>query len=128
MLNKKGFISIELLYYLIICLLVLMLLNMQMKTLINYDVNDHLKINQSFNTLRTSLLKYKTVLSIKDNELLLDDEIKVRIMNNQVYETPGFMPYFQDIKQAKFTLRNDIIFLKFKYLDKTYEQAIFYVK
>lgn len=128
MFNQKGFISIELLYYLCICLLVLMLVNIQMKTLIKYDVNDHLKINQSFNILRSSLVKYQNVNVVNKQELMFDDETKIKIVNNQVYETPGFMPYFQDIKQAFFTLQDNIIFLQFYYLDKKYHQAIFYVK
>lgn len=128
MFNKKGFISLELIQYIIITLLLAIFLNFIISLNINFKTNDELKLYQSYDMLRKTLIKYQSISEFNKNLIVFDDQVKIKIQDNQIYETPGYMPYFQDISNASFIFQNNILSLKFTYNKVEYQQVIFYDK
>ncbi|MDR3215304.1 MAG: hypothetical protein LBT75_03380 [Bacilli bacterium] len=128
MFNKKGFLSIELiLYFIILVILAIIFTNLLMRSTY-YHHNENIKIYQSYDILRNSLIKYKEISTFSEKEVIFGDYVKIKINDNKIYEYPGYMPYFQDINNAKFIFQNKTLFLFFIYNNQSYQQVIFYEK
>jgi hypothetical protein len=128
MFNRKGFITIEMVYYIIILIILASLFSLLLLRTSHYQNNDSIKIYQSYDILRNSLIKYKEVTRFLDNEVELNNYVVIKIKDNQVYEYPGYMPYFQNIEQASFIYENKTLYLSFNYQKNYYKQVIFYDK
>lgn len=128
MLNKKGFISLELVQYIIITLLLAIFLSFIINLNINFKTNDEMKLYQSFDMLRKSLIKYQTISEYHTDLIVFDDQVKIKIQDKQIFETPGYMPYFQEIEDAVFEYKNNILSLNFTYNKESFQQIIFYDK
>lgn len=126
--SNKGFITIEAIFYTVITLILTIILTTIILNNTKYSNNKNIKIYQSFDIMRKTLLKYRDVTTFNQKELIFDDKTKIRINNNEVYETPGYMPYFQKIKNAKFIYRSKQLILSLTYNKIKYEQVIFYDK
>lgn len=128
MLNQKGFITLEAIFYIIISLIMLLMINTLTLQIINYQPNHNIKVFQSLNMLKQSLIRYKEISSYSKKEIILNDYVKIRIKDNQIYETPGYMPYLQGLTNARFIYKNKKLSLRFVYKNKKYESVIFYDK
>ncbi|MDH6603074.1 hypothetical protein OKW23_000202 [Bacilli bacterium PM5-9] len=128
MLNKKGFMAIEMLIYFILATLLILIFSTILLRSVNYKNNDSIKVYQSLDILRKSLIKYQNVTNFKSNEIEFADHVRVKIEKNQVYETPGYMPYLQKIKNGRFIFDGKNLEIEFSYKDNFYKQIIFYDK
>ncbi|MDR1782454.1 MAG: hypothetical protein LBR40_05625 [Bacilli bacterium] len=115
-------------YYIIILIILASLFSLLLLRTSHYQNNDSIKIYQSYDILRNSLIKYKEVTRFLDNEVELNNYVVIKIKDNQVYEYPGYMPYFQNIEQASFIYENKTLYLSFNYQKNYYKQVIFYDK
>lgn len=109
-------------------LFILIMINALMIYIVNYKPNYNVKVYQSINLLKNSLIRYDKISSFSKDEIILNDYVKIRIKDNQIYETPGYMPYLQGIENAKFKYVNKKLILSFTFLKNKYESVIFYDK
>ena len=128
MLNRKGFLTIEMIFYFIIATILILLLTTIIIRTSNYQSNEKIKIYQSLDLLKKSLVKYQRISSFNSNEVEFAGYVRLKIKEDQLYETPGFMPYLQGIKNGKFIYQNQVLELKFSYHNQNYSHIIFYDK
>lgn len=128
MFNRKGFITLEAIFYIITSFFILIMINAATMYIANFKPNYRVKVYQSINQLKKSLIKYDKINKFSNNEIILNDYVKIKINKDQIYETPGYMPYLQGIENAKFTYKNKKLILNFDYLNEKYESIIFYDK
>ncbi|MDF9866852.1 hypothetical protein OKW22_000407 [Bacilli bacterium PM5-3] len=120
--------AIEMLIYFILATLLILIFSTILLRSVNYKNNDSIKVYQSLDILRKSLIKYQNVTNFKSNEIEFADYVRVKIEKNQVYETPGYMPYLQEIKNGRFIFDGKNLEIEFSYKDNFYKQIIFYDK
>lgn len=128
MFNKKGFIALEAVFYIIIAIIMLMMVNTLILKISVFQPNQNIKVYQSLNLLKNSLIRYDRITKFSSKEIELNDYVKVKIKDDQLYETPGFMPYLQGISNAKYTYEHKQLFLSFTYQNQKYKSIIFYDK
>ena len=128
MLNKKGFLTIEMIFYFVIATILVLLLTTIIIRTSSYQNNEKIKIYQSLDILKKSLIKYRQVSKFSPNEVEFAGYIKLKMRGNDLYETPGYLPYLQGIEKPKFTYQNNILELSFTYQNEKYSQIIFYDK
>jgi len=128
MLNKHAFTTIELTAYLVVASIVMILLSLIIKHAQLLRQDNDIYLLQNISVLQHDLVKYKEIKSCEENILYLEDDIKLSIKDNQVYQTPGFMPYLQKTSNLRFICLDKAIKIKFTYQDKDYEHVIFVKK
>ena len=127
--DKKGFITIEYIMYFVIMMILCLILSLIIKNNVVYQKNEEIKIYQGIETLKKNLIKYRYADTIKNNELTFDNgSRKIRVDKKQIYETPGYMPFLQNIEKVRFTYNKNEIILKFIYKNKEFSAVIFYDK
>lgn len=115
-------------YYFIILLIMALLFTTLLLRSASYKGNEVIKIYQSYDILRNSLLKYRTITNFSSAQVEFNDYVLIKIKDNQVYEYPGYMPYFQKLNNAVFVYHQKTLFLEFYYQGIKYKQVIFYEK
>lgn len=128
MYSKKGFISIEAIMYVIICMVVLSILFLAINNNKYFKDENNVKIYQSFDQLRYSLVKYSSISKYSENEVVFNNEYHLKIGDNKIYEYPGYLLYFDSIINSKFIKNNNILKLEFEYQNQLFSQVIFIEK
>lgn len=128
MLNKKGNLSIEAIFYIIILLIMCIMLNSLLIKNTSINRNTRIPIYQGINVLRQSIIKYDRITMFKSNEIEFADHVRIKIDNKKIYETPGYMPYFENVEKPKFIKNHNKVILAFKYKKQDYKEIIFYDK
>lgn len=128
MFNKKGFTSIELTSYVIIAIILLLFLNILVKQGVYFKRNNDISLMQNISSLQQTLIKYQNISKCSTNEIILDDSNKILIKDQQLYMTPGLMPFIQNAKNIKFICNKHSIVLEVKYHEKNYQTTIFFTK
>lgn len=95
---------------------------------VSYKNNEKIKMYQQINLLKNSIIKYPKVTKFKKYELEFIDMVKIKIQNNQIYETPGYMPYLQQLKNPYFSYIDKKVYLNYSLNNITYKKIIFYDK
>ena len=128
MFNKKGFTTIELLVYLVVCSILVQILNIVIKQSTYLSNDNDIYILQSVSVLQHDLVKYKDIKTCSDNLILFDDDVKIQVKDQMVYQTPGFMPYLQNVDKLKFKCLPKSIKVNFYYHEKEYDLLVFISK
>ena len=128
MFNKKGFMAVEMLMYFIVALMLIIIFSTILVRSVHYQNNESIKIYQSLDILRTSLVKYQKITSLTKDYVEFINSTRINLDVDQVYETPGYMPYLQGIENPTFKFDGSNLELVFTYKNKRYQQIIFYVK
>lgn len=128
MVNKKGFITLELIIYVIISLLLLSFISMlfvfNSKIVFKHEHNFNIAIEK----LKQSIIIFKSPSKFSESEIEFNVSTKIMLKDNSLYETPGYLVYIKEIENYRFEYRNGIILLKCKYYGKNYSIIVFYDK
>lgn len=125
---KKGFISLEAMIYVLICLIVLSILFLIINKNKYFSDDNNIKIYQSYDQLRYSLVKYSKVTKYTNEEITFNNEYHLKISDNKIFEYPGYLLYFDNINKPQFIYNNHNLILEFTYKDKLFKQVIFIEK
>lgn len=114
-------------YFIIVLILILIYSAIVLRTTL-IKKNDDIKIYQSINILRNSIMINKEIIKFDSYNIEFDNDVALRIKDNQIYEYPGYMPYLTGISKAKFIYNGYSLTLSFSYRNKEYNKVIFYDK